>query len=101
MKTEQIAKDLKKIKDSLERFSKKYNGKLTDELGIYCIIAIIKDRGVFIEKVSYDLNELSINALSIEKQVITKRLADKYKLKDKEERKSQKKLLKKQIKAMK
>ena len=96
-KTKQIAYDLKKIKDSIEKFSKKYDGKLTEELAIYAVIAIIKDRGVFIEKVRYDLNELSINASSVEKQVITKALADKYKEKDKKEIASQKKLITKQV----
>lgn len=100
-KTKQIAYDLKKIKDSIEKFANKYSNSLTEELGIYAVIAVIKDRGIFIEKVKYDLNELSLNATNIEKQIITKKLTDKYKEKDKTDRKEQKKLITKQIKEIK
>ncbi len=97
----QLAKDLEKIKKSIDNFQKKYQDKLANEFALYVVVALIRERGIFLDKVVYDLNELSINALSIEKQIIAERLADKYKIRDKVEQKSQEKLIKKQLKEMK
>lgn len=98
MKTpEQVADGMKRVKKAIETFNKNFSGVMPDEIGIYCMIAIVKDKKVFIETVKYDTIELSLNVEPIEKKIILEKLSKKYSKKDKDNLKEQKKLIKKQI----
>lgn len=98
---EQIAEGLNKVKKAIDKFNSNFKDSMPDDLALFCVIALIKDRGIFIEKVKFETQELGINITSIEKHVIHKSLADKYKAKDKEEQKEIKRLIKKQVKQIK
>ena len=102
MKTPLQVKDgLNKIKKVVERFHRDFNDRMPQDIGVICMLAIIKDKQIFIESVKYHAIELGLNVENIEKSVIYQNLARKYALRDKEDRKEQKKLIKKQVKDMK
>jgi len=68
------------------------------ELGVYFVIAIVKDKSIITETVLFDTNELGVNVENFEKVIIHQKLLKKYKARDKEDQKSQKKRFKSQIK---
>lgn len=102
MKTpEQVKDGINKVKKVVERFHRDFKDTMPEEIGMICMIAIIKDKKIFIESVKYNTIELGLNVESIEKSVIYKNLAKKYAEKDKQERIEQKKFIKQQVKKIK
>ena len=93
----EVLEGLKKLKKAIDRFEKEFHGIMPDEMGITVSIGVVRDKTIFIEKVKYDMMELSLNVESIEKQIIYEKLAAKYKAKDIEEQADQKKLIEKQV----
>jgi hypothetical protein len=97
----QVKEGIDKVKKSVERFHRDFKDRMPEEIGIICMIAVVKDKKLFIESVKYNTVELGLNVESIEKSVIYKNLAKKYAEKDKQEQKEQKKFIKQQVKDIK
>jgi hypothetical protein len=99
--TEQVKDGINKLKKAVERFQRDFKDRMPEDIGMICLLAILKDKKLFIESVKYHTMELGLNVESIEKSIIYKNLSKKYTEKDKQERIEQKKFIKKQVKDIK
>lgn len=92
----QLVDAITKVMNGVEAIKKR--DLVPPELGVYFCIAIIKDKSIITDVISFDTNELGINVENFEKVAIHKRLVKKYKERDTKDKREQKARFKAQIK---
>ncbi|MEI9966184.1 MAG: hypothetical protein WDN67_00690 [Candidatus Moraniibacteriota bacterium] len=94
----EVLKGLKRVKKSVEDFHRMFNDRMPQDMGFHFLLAVVKNKSIVIEKIQFDANEISLNVESLEKAVVYKLLAKKYKELDRKEISEHKKRTKKEVK---